>query len=156
MKLSYYGSRVKNRGNLRNINPPAICGNRVPPSKYEPCVEPSRWKSRFQPVEAFQNWAQDGWFVPVVGRVGQQRERPVQLGGDDRPEQRAVKVDASLDPGIIEHGRRGGGECVEVADRNDAVLIRDTKDRSSGHLAVDAVEWRRFVRQIKAGTGEDK
>lgn len=49
-----------------------------------------------------------------------------------------------------------GGECVEVANCNNGILVRDTKDRRSGPLAVDAAEWRRFVGQLKTGTGRGR
>ncbi len=43
------------------------------------------------------------------------------------------------------------GDCIEVADRDGAVLIRDTRRREAGHLTVDAAQWRRFVAGVKAG-----
>lgn len=49
-----------------------------------------------------------------------------------------------------------GGECVEVANHNDGILVRDTKDRGSGPLAVDAADWRRFVGQLKTRTGRGR
>jgi hypothetical protein len=56
----------------------------------------------------------------------------------------------------------GGGNCVEVKDTSDAVLVRDTKDRDGLVLAVSADAWRRFTATIelvrhdaaRAGTGE--
>lgn len=42
-----------------------------------------------------------------------------------------------------------GGDCVEVADRDNTVMVRDTKSRESGHLAVDAAAWARFVGDVK-------
>jgi hypothetical protein len=41
-----------------------------------------------------------------------------------------------------------GGNCVEVASRSDAVLIRDTKSRDAGHITVSASAWRVFVSQV--------
>ena len=40
--------------------------------------------------------------------------------------------------------------CVEVADRSGTVLVRDTKARERGHLAVELDAWRRFVAAVKA------
>lgn len=34
-----------------------------------------------------------------------------------------------------------GGACVEVAPATDAVGVRDTKDRTRGHFAVDHTVW---------------
>ena len=43
-----------------------------------------------------------------------------------------------------------GGECVEVGQTHDgAVLVRDTKSRQAGHLALAAEEWRAFVVSVK-------
>ena len=41
------------------------------------------------------------------------------------------------------------GNCVEVGHGQDAVLVRDTKNRDIGHLAVDLDAWRRFVTSVK-------
>ena len=39
-----------------------------------------------------------------------------------------------------------GGDCVEVADNlPGVVLVRDTKDRVGGTLAVSPQSWQRFV-----------
>lgn len=44
-----------------------------------------------------------------------------------------------------------GAECVEVGQtHHGAVLVRDTKSRQAGHLALTADEWRAFVVGIKA------
>ncbi|WFE54155.1 DUF397 domain-containing protein [Micromonospora sp. WMMD1155] len=43
-----------------------------------------------------------------------------------------------------------GGDCVEVADNlPGVVLVRDTKDRDGGTLAVSPASWRRFVALIR-------
>lgn len=42
-----------------------------------------------------------------------------------------------------------GAECVEVASDGRAVLVRDTKRREAGHLAVDADGWRVFIAAVK-------
>jgi hypothetical protein len=42
-----------------------------------------------------------------------------------------------------------GGECVEVANAADAVIVRDTKDRNGGTLSVPAGAWRTFIAAMK-------
>ena len=42
----------------------------------------------------------------------------------------------------------GDGQCVEVAEVG-AVLVRDTKDRSSAVLAFAPDAWRRFAATVK-------
>jgi hypothetical protein len=45
-------------------------------------------------------------------------------------------------------GSNGGG-CIEIADHNDSVLVRDTKDRSGPALRFGTAAWRRFTDQVK-------
>jgi hypothetical protein len=45
----------------------------------------------------------------------------------------------------------GNGNCVEVAVVDDAVGVRDTKDRSGPVLVFTASEWRAFVAGAKDG-----
>jgi hypothetical protein len=40
-------------------------------------------------------------------------------------------------------------ECVEVADHTDAVLVRDTTDRSGGTLEFSDTAWRAFTGGLK-------
>lgn len=50
-----------------------------------------------------------------------------------------------------------GGECVEVADRANRVLVRDAKDRSGPVLRFTPGAWRRFADRVKrslAGSGQ--
>lgn len=42
-----------------------------------------------------------------------------------------------------------GGGCVEVADHDDRVLVRDTQDRTGPVLTVSPATWRRFADQVK-------
>ncbi len=42
-----------------------------------------------------------------------------------------------------------GGNCVEVADHGNRVLVRDTKDRASAMLRFSPDTWRRFTAQVK-------
>ncbi|WP_371783643.1 DUF397 domain-containing protein [Streptosporangium subroseum] len=44
-----------------------------------------------------------------------------------------------------------GPSCVEVAFVNNAVAIRDTKDREGGTLMFPRDEWATFVDGIKRG-----
>jgi hypothetical protein len=44
----------------------------------------------------------------------------------------------------------GGGNCVEVADAANVVIVRDTKDRDGGTLALSADAWRAFMGEIKS------
>lgn len=41
-----------------------------------------------------------------------------------------------------------GGECVEVAEMNTLVAVRDSKRPESAHLAVDPRAWAAFVRAL--------
>ena len=42
-----------------------------------------------------------------------------------------------------------GGDCVEVADTETIVLVRDTKDRDGGTLAFAADAWEAFTVTLK-------
>ncbi len=44
-----------------------------------------------------------------------------------------------------------GGNCVEVADQESRVLVRDTQDRTGPMLRVSPAAWRRFAERVKAG-----
>lgn len=41
------------------------------------------------------------------------------------------------------------GNCVEVGSADDAILVRDTKNRGGGSLHVSPGTWRRFAATIK-------
>jgi hypothetical protein len=43
----------------------------------------------------------------------------------------------------------GGGNCVEVADTADVVLVRDTKDREGGTLEFAPGAWVGFTASLK-------
>jgi hypothetical protein len=45
----------------------------------------------------------------------------------------------------------GGGQCVEVRDLPDAVLVRDSKDRTRPAELYTAGEWVAFIRGVKSG-----
>jgi hypothetical protein len=48
-----------------------------------------------------------------------------------------------------------GGGCVEVADRADHVLVRDTQDRTGPVLQFSPAAWCRFADQIKRSLSSD-
>jgi hypothetical protein len=41
------------------------------------------------------------------------------------------------------------GECIEVAQRDDVIIIRDSTQPHGAMIRSDAADWRRFVRDIK-------
>ena len=43
------------------------------------------------------------------------------------------------------------GECVEVAQRNGMIILRDSKEPRGSVLHYTPEEWQSFVRGIKAG-----
>ena len=47
------------------------------------------------------------------------------------------------------YSSNGGGECVEVADQEDRVLVRDTQARSGPVLSFSLAAWRTFAGQVK-------
>lgn len=55
------------------------------------------------------------------------------------------------------HSAGNGGSCVEVGQRADGVLARDTKDRGGPVLTFSPAAWQGFVDWVKAavrrGTG---
>ncbi|GAA4839221.1 DUF397 domain-containing protein [Saccharopolyspora rosea] len=46
---------------------------------------------------------------------------------------------------------QGQGQCVEVGFGVDCVGVRDTKNRTAGHLTVAPRRWQEFVLGIKRG-----
>lgn len=42
-----------------------------------------------------------------------------------------------------------GGSCVEIANGNGVILVRDTTSRDAGTLAVTADAWRAFTTDVK-------
>jgi hypothetical protein len=49
------------------------------------------------------------------------------------------------------HSGTDGGECVEVADANGLVRVRDTTNRDAGTLAFGAAAWSTFLGSVKRG-----
>jgi hypothetical protein len=43
-----------------------------------------------------------------------------------------------------------GGNCIEVADRDSRVLVRDTKNRAGAVLRFSPQAWRRLAGQVKS------
>lgn len=43
------------------------------------------------------------------------------------------------------------GECVEVAEQNGMIVLRDSKEPDGGMLSCTSGEWQLFVHDIKAG-----
>jgi hypothetical protein len=44
-----------------------------------------------------------------------------------------------------------GGNCVEVANLDEAVAVRDSKQPNNGMLIFDRAEWASFVEAAKNG-----
>lgn len=57
--------------------------------------------------------------------------------------------DTDLNWRTASYSSNGGGECIEVADHWDRVLVRDTQTRSGPVLRFSPDAWRRFTRQVK-------
>jgi uncharacterized protein DUF397 len=55
----------------------------------------------------------------------------------------------AVHPGWRVSTRSNGTNCVEVGHIHDAVLVRDTKDRSNGILSFPASAWRDFTKAIQ-------
>lgn len=47
-----------------------------------------------------------------------------------------------------------GGNCVEVADHDNRLLVRDTKNRAGVVLRFSPGVWRRFADQVKRSLTE--
>ncbi len=45
----------------------------------------------------------------------------------------------------------GYGNCVEVADDGDVVLVRDSKHPDGGTLRISAAAWAVFIADVKSG-----
>jgi hypothetical protein len=45
---------------------------------------------------------------------------------------------------------QGGGNCIEVADDDSLVMVRDTADRQGPMLRFTPDAWRRLVKQLKS------
>ncbi|MFF5210858.1 DUF397 domain-containing protein [Streptosporangium sp. NPDC000396] len=44
-----------------------------------------------------------------------------------------------------------GASCVEVAFVDDAVAVRDTKDRDGGTLVFQRDDWKAFIEGVRQG-----
>lgn len=45
----------------------------------------------------------------------------------------------------------GGGDCVEIAELPDKVLVRDSKDPDGPQLRFTSEAWRGFIGEVKDG-----
>lgn len=45
---------------------------------------------------------------------------------------------------------QSGGNCIEVADDDSRVLVRDTKNRQGPKLRFSSEAWRQFAEQVKS------
>jgi Domain of unknown function (DUF397) len=55
------------------------------------------------------------------------------------------------EPGWHKSSKSSGGNCVEVRETEDEVLMRDSKDRTGPVLHFDHDAWRVFIEDLKAG-----
>ncbi|MFD9891540.1 DUF397 domain-containing protein [Amycolatopsis sp. NPDC059027] len=53
------------------------------------------------------------------------------------------------------HSGGNGGSCVEVAFAAPAVGIRDSKDRTAGHLTLPTPAWRALLTQVRSGAAAE-
>jgi hypothetical protein len=61
---------------------------------------------------------------------------------------------SSRHAGLNWRKRCGTGSCVEVAETEVAVLVRQSDDPSGPHLAVTREAWADFLRAVRAGEFE--
>ena len=59
--------------------------------------------------------------------------------------------DTDLNWRTASYSSNGGGNCVEVADHGNDVIVRDTQDRTGPVLRFSPNAWRRFAGQGKTG-----
>ncbi|GGT28243.1 DUF397 domain-containing protein [Streptomyces atratus] len=61
-----------------------------------------------------------------------------------------MNIEHDAAPGLIwsksTYSAGDGGECVEIATIEHAVLVRDSKDTSLPHLTLTRTGWTHFVR----------
>ena len=53
------------------------------------------------------------------------------------------------------YSSNGGGNCVEVADHTQSVIVRDTQDRTGPVLRFSPAAWREFADQVKRSLAAD-
>jgi hypothetical protein len=60
-------------------------------------------------------------------------------------------MEATVDRGWRKSSYSGnGGQCVEVADDDSRVIVRDSKNRTGAILRFTPDAWVRFAKQVKA------
>jgi hypothetical protein len=57
--------------------------------------------------------------------------------------------DTDLEWRAASHSSNGGGNCVEVADDDSRMLVRDTKDKAGPVLRFTTDAWQRFAKELK-------
>jgi Domain of unknown function (DUF397) len=60
--------------------------------------------------------------------------------------------DTDLNWRSASYSSNGGGNCVEVADHAEQVLVRDTQARSGPVLWFSPDAWHRFTGRVKSGS----
>ena len=66
-------------------------------------------------------------------------------------------MEATVDRGWRKSSYSGnGGQCVEVADDDSRVMVRDTTDRQGPVLRFTPDAWRRLVKQVKASLASSR
>jgi len=49
----------------------------------------------------------------------------------------------------------GGGDCIEVADRDNRIRVRDSKDTAGPMLTVSPSAWQAFADRVKGSLASD-
>ncbi|WP_046470904.1 DUF397 domain-containing protein [Allosalinactinospora lopnorensis] len=47
------------------------------------------------------------------------------------------------------YSQGNGGDCVEVAELPEQVKVRDTQNRTAGHLSFPPAEWSAFLADLR-------
>jgi len=63
----------------------------------------------------------------------------------------AFEAGSTMQPSWRTASLCAGGECIEVAGCNDAIVLRDSTQPHGVVLNCTAEKWRSFVSDIKAG-----
>ena len=60
-------------------------------------------------------------------------------------------MEATIDPRWRKSSKSGnGGQCVEVADHDNRVMVRDSKNPEGTKLAFTTALWKAFTAKVKA------
>lgn len=64
-------------------------------------------------------------------------------------------MEATVDRGWRKSSYSGnGGQCVEVADRDNHLLVRDSKEPEGAKLAFTTASWTAFTAKVKASLAD--